>query len=273
MTEAESRWWRIKHAADAAASAQDEQDDTAQDTSPCAAMTRSLFEQIDPPKEENNQPVEMHLTKTQKRVLQALGQEVTPQWINRASLSTTAKTLNMLERHDLIASRKYHDGTVEYKITVRGQRALAASTPKYRNDGLCPRCGVRPRLREASGKLRGYCRECGNVVSSERNRAVSKARLCVRCNTNPRRYNSQYCDSCVQQTRRANRRRSHQSRLQRHKNGEIFICAVEGCNERCAVHPLSVSSYCPAHQRAYQARQRRQRFVKRFTQKVRKNER
>lgn len=212
------------------------------------------------------------LTENQKRVLQMLlnAAESGNKWLSRERIDTSTQSLNALERSDWIAARHFHDGTVDYKITVRGQRKLESSKPQNRLDGICPICGERPRHRTPSGNLRGYCRECGNARNVEYNqRRQSEPRFCRRCHTNTARPYSPYCADCVRQSRIQNRRRAHQSRIQRYQKGEIFTCAIDGCNEPCVVHPKSVSNYCVRHEREKLREGHKARFAKRFAQKVR----
>lgn len=90
-----------------------------------------------------------------------------------------AKTRNSLLRNDWIVISDWPDGGRRYRLTKRGEQALAVcSRPRrsYRRDGFCPRCGQRPTYTSPGRSLFGYCLPCHRQIQRERYSALPRVR-------------------------------------------------------------------------------------------------
>lgn len=169
------------------------------------------------------------------------------------------RTINALVRFDWIFESPGLDG-VRYKITLRGEKALKVyERPTYRYDGLCPRCGLRPKKNWSSGKTCGYCDEC--LRKRDKRQYALKGHqfrpdsVCPMCKERPRltyRNGKQhtYCAECRHARRAQERRRQHDLNLERIARGEVLLC------RRCKAQPRYhtnkyVYDLCPDCQRAY----------------------
>lgn len=172
------------------------------------------------------------------------------------------RTLRALIEHDLIFESPGLDG-VRYKITGRGVKTLAAyERPTRRSDGLCPRCGERPRRIRKRGKHKGepgpYCVECERRIY-HRNHALGLLHLnpetpCSRCKKRPRHvYPSgkmiTYCYHCRSVLRKRERRRKMKRKLARIAAGELIKCLK--CDQPVYHTDRTVYDYCHTHYRAY----------------------
>lgn len=168
-------------------------------------------------------------------------------------------TLRALVRRDWIFPSAGKDGT-RYKITGRGLKALKAyEQPPYRQDGICPTCGVRPRKVYPGGRHYGYCHEC-ELESKRRmwkmkGKQIDRNAPCSDCGIRPRHvYPSGaviiYCYECRNERRKEERRLKHARLLQRIRDGEVILCI------RCHAAPRyhnskHVYDYCYDCYRAY----------------------
>lgn len=117
-------------------------------------------------------------------------------------------------------------------ITRRGQKALATykQPPLVRLDGICPRCGERPK---APGLA--FCAECRRTYAREYQPDGEKP--CPRCGERPRHVTASgrltvYCAEC----QRAMMRESIRRRWERVMAGEQILCA------RCGKRPVYVTA-------------------------------
>lgn len=161
---------------------------------------------------------------------------------------------NLIERDWIFGSRSAFDNSVLYKITGRGLKALKVYLPRRnRNDGMCTRCGVRPRQTRSSGKLDNYCAECESVRNAQRRKNGTADgdpnRCCSRCGVRPRHQYpggrlSSYCTECENaRCRERNRRQRQQLLKDIRSGGPVPLCKV--CNQRPRrVSANSVSNWC-----------------------------
>lgn len=137
---------------------------------------------------------------------------------------------------------------VRYRITGLGEEALRLYERRInRRDGICPRCGVRPRHVRASGVRAGFCLECDRARcrGKQRNKAGTP---CPRCGGQRYQYPggdySAYCEDCARETRRVNGRKEERALLERIRAGEsVPMCKSCKAKPR-RVFVNSVSSYC-----------------------------
>lgn len=183
-------------------------------------------------------------------------------------------TIKHLIERDWIFESHGIDGSVKYKITGRGLDALKVyEPPRQRRDGICPRCGIRPRyVSPSSGRVNALCIECERQRGRQR-RADGKLdgnplRPCSRCGKRPRlqypggKY-STYCHHCARVTRRQNNRINQRHLLAAVQNGAtVPLCQHCKKNPR-RVSAHSVSKYCPDCQRETQRRTKARHAVKR----------
>lgn len=152
------------------------------------------------------------------------------------------------------------DGTVKYKLTGRGAKALAAYTaPMKRMDGICPMCGEREKhVWESSGQSAGYCEPCLRQIDRDRRAKYgneSKPGLCPMCgerekHITPSGMVRSYCKPC-----RAKRAKKYRKRKQKRLNWMLDIglplpCIRCGKKQRHR-HGKSVYDYCYACFREY----------------------
>jgi hypothetical protein len=162
------------------------------------------------------------------------------------------KTIRALIERDWIFESPGLDG-VRYKITLNGSKALAAySTSPYRSDGICPRCGLRPRHMAANGTLQPYCIECkrqqGNRAYALKGNRLKPDGLCASCKEKPRHvypsgYVIPYCKECRREMRKAEKRRRQARLLARIRAGEFVPCLR--CKKACRhIAGSTVYDYC-----------------------------
>lgn len=134
--------------------------------------------------------------------------------------NTHARTLNPMFELDWIFKSPGIDG-VRYKITKRGEEVFHIfDRQPYRNDGLCPQCGQRPRETRKKGHKKGrlapYCSVCKKEVENRRyhknGRRLNPETLCSRCKQRPRHvYPSgnmiTYCYECRADIRKEEKQR------------------------------------------------------------------
>lgn len=163
------------------------------------------------------------------------------------------RTINTLVRHDWIFPSKGIDGSVCYKITGRGRKAMEAyETKPYRLDGICRRCNKRPRKVSANGNLQGYCAECKREMERSRYRregyGLRSDVPCSRCKTRPRHRRASgavitYCIECSREVRKEGKQRAKVRLLEKLRAGEFVPCIR--CGEAPRYHtPNSVYDYC-----------------------------
>lgn len=159
------------------------------------------------------------------------------------------KTIKTMIERDWIFESPGVDG-VRYKITHRGLKALQAYACKpYRKDGICPRCGQKPRHVRSSGDLDSYCIDCLRVIG-RRKQALGKFgdpnRPCSRCGKRPRhRFPggklSTYCQHCGKVVRRKNNRKAERRLFKAISHG----APVPPC-QICKQRPRRVFANCVA---------------------------
>ncbi len=141
-----------------------------------------------------------------------------------------------------------------YGITGRGLKALALYEPRRnRSDGVCPRCGQRPRHVRSSGMSDAYCLEClrarGRKRTAEHRNQGDPDRMCSRCHEKPRhRYSgghvSTYCADCERERSNAKSRRAKANLLNDIRAGApVPLC--QHCKQKPRrVFANSISNYC-----------------------------
>lgn len=137
----------------------------------------------------------------------------------------------------LAVSIDKYTGATAYKITLRGKQLLDVFVHKRRNDGLCPRCGLRPRKRYACGEVKGYCGQCFNEI--RRNRRTDAP--CVSCGKRPRALTKtglqiEYCYECNREKYTEWRKKDNARRRARIEAGEVIMCP------RCKERPVQVTA-------------------------------
>lgn len=157
------------------------------------------------------------------------------------------RTLKGLMERDWIFESRGIDGDVKYKITGRGLDALELYEPnRQRRDGICPRCGIRPRHVAHTGRRMAFCVECERA-RGRRKRVNGKAngditRPCSRCKKRPRLqypggHYSSYCHHCaVVMHRRSNRINQQRLLKQVRCGGSVPLC------QHCKKNPRHVSA-------------------------------
>jgi len=153
------------------------------------------------------------------------------------------------------------DSQTRYGLTARGERELRFyDSPREprRWAGICPTCGERPKHVSASGKMDGYCYECGKVYRKrqrELGRPLVKAgRLCSMCRQRPVHVCSTgrpktYCKECLRAVRREERARKTERRRARIAAGDPPRCYL--CGEPVYYTEHSIYDLCYTHFREY----------------------
>jgi hypothetical protein len=188
------------------------------------------------------------------------------------------RTLKALQRLDLILMSKAHsNGTIEYTLTGRGIKTLAAfENSKKRTDGICRRCGINPRLNYPSGRLKPYCDDClrehWNSQYRMKGYQCKPDTPCSKCGKRNRLIlpNGQavaYCAKCRTANRKKERRRKMKRRLALIAAGTSPICI------RCKSKPVyqagkTVYDYCHVCYRQQQAEAAEKRKAKNFAKKI-----
>lgn len=150
-----------------------------------------------------------------------------------------------------------------YALTPQGEAIYQAFCTGYkRRDGICPRCGERPRTPGNE-----YCRECEN----ERAKAfrVVKPGLCACGQPRQQSKNGRYYDECADCLRRKNRERyqaQHAARVAAQAAGRPITCAMPGCDNPCYISPSGRSSKttCASCANAISRRSNRNRLIRRL---------
>lgn len=180
------------------------------------------------------------------------------------------RTLNTLQKRDWVQrSPRPMSSAYDYKITNRGRKAYQAyceyEPAPRRNDGICPRCGERPR----DARI-GYCipcrREWDREWSSKRTdyHRRNTGKLCYRCGQHPISTNT-VCNVCHAQDMVKRRARLAD---EIHK-GQREVPMCPRCNERPRyLGETYILPYCKpcqyekdvAHYHRRKARKMRERF-------------
>lgn len=171
-----------------------------------------------------------------------------------------AKTRAALMKRDWVVENAGPNGDPLYQITGRGLAALNEPARHARRDGICSRCGERPRYVGESGRLQPYCRECQQQIGRDFRDSLYQAkwgaRPCARCGIRPRfRYPngkwSYKCRECTREARRENDRKRHETTLEEIRAGApVPLCCKEGCSEPRYITRGRIQSYCEAHSKA-----------------------
>lgn len=173
------------------------------------------------------------------------------------------RTLKSLLRHGWVFRSVDRRGLDRdrYAITDKGRRALKIfERPAKRLDGVCPACGVNPKLVYPSGQY-GYCKDCDRE-HKRRQRALKRPRLnpnrpCSDCGGGPLYVTSTgevktWCAACRKKRRAADRQRRRERLLARIATGDIPLCK---CGEPLYVTPGGwVVDKCESCHKAYMAR-------------------
>lgn len=172
------------------------------------------------------------------------------------------RVLNSLFERDWIFPSHGVDGSLKYKLTGRGEKAIRAySHPPKRTDDICPRCNLRPKgFYKKSGRKRPYCTVCLSNLSKRKLRLgienVNSERLCSRCKKRPlHRYRGgRYCTYCLH-CKNINGRREHRKKrrqlLKRIQAGEFIKCRKKDCPNPVHVYGKTVNDYCKEHWQVY----------------------
>lgn len=180
------------------------------------------------------------------------------------------RTLRALVERDWIIISPGIDGD-RYKITSRGAKTLRAYKKKWqRRDGICPRCGKRPRHVRSSGTKDSYCLECLRAISKRKRdlgiQYINTDRLCSRCHKHPlHQYPggkfSTYCEHCARVNRRKNARKQRRRLFRAIQNGApVPMCKL--CKVRpCVVSANTVSEVCYECRRTQGAKHRRRKAL------------
>ena len=156
-------------------------------------------------------------------------------------------TIKSLLRRDWIQRSARLDGTGDdYKITNRGRVAAKECreyTPRdYRYDGICAKCGERPKSRARAG----YCEVCQKQANRElreknpRYHTRHKGKVCKNCKKNTITHHK-LCNKCHYQNQRAMKRR-HAQEIEAGIR-DAPICPT--CNERPrAIRAGMLIGYC-----------------------------
>lgn len=163
------------------------------------------------------------------------------------------KTIAALLVRDWIIEVEGPEGRL-YKITGRGRKALKATTKRTRRDGICPRCGERPRYTSKGGRRQPYCRSCMRVVGHEYRQTLNRAELgqrpCAKCHERPRHLYpngtwAHRCEECLRESRRGIDKRNRERKVAAIRAGApVPICITPGCNNPRHVTDHDVKRYC-----------------------------
>lgn len=167
-------------------------------------------------------------------------------------------TVKALTERGYITPRSAAPDEHVYRMTGLGLDAYTLfKIPRlYRNDGLCPRCGKRPR-QQYENRVANYCVEC--AIEARRVHYKRKAPLrdpnrpCARCGATPRHIMrsavSSYCIDCYREKARKSRETREQRIRENAAQGNPTLCSVPGCNQPVRISAHSVSTYCQKHDR------------------------
>jgi hypothetical protein len=164
------------------------------------------------------------------------------------------RTLTTLQKRDWIVAGDKQ--SPYYRITKRGLNILAkCDVPVQRRDGICPKCGLRPKRVNKQGRQEAYCDPCENERSRRKNavmrRKPPKNMTCVHCKAAPKHQHqpsglwSRYCSACDKLLRKNRKHRTQAEFREQIQQGlrPVPLCA------RCKEQPVvlcenSVAHYC-----------------------------
>lgn len=156
-------------------------------------------------------------------------------------------TLKSLLRRDWVQRSPRPNGTgYDYKITLRGRTAAtecrAHKTQDYRYDGICSKCGERPKARAHAG----YCHVCQKEANRElreknpKYHMRHKGKLCKNCRKR-RITHHKLCNQCHYEHQKAMKQR-HAREIEAGKR-DAPICPT--CKERPrAIRSGILIGYC-----------------------------
>lgn len=169
-------------------------------------------------------------------------------------------TLNALVNRDWVF-KSASDVDDRYGITARGEHALKVYEPVLRRrDGICPTCGLRPKHVSPSGRVDGYCLECGNKSKRKAYKMKRPGKnpdsLCPRCKKRSRHIyaSGRPCTYCLHCKNVLNRRRKKEDRkrdAQLAQQGIVKLCARPDCTRPRHVSPSGVLDWCHEHYREW----------------------
>lgn len=199
----------------------------------------------------------LYLTNMQHRVLSAMN-AMRLSGEQYVDLSEVKKQIvNALEKRGYIAPLSAYRKETRFRMTALGLEAYALFRPPrmYRTDGMCPKCGERPRL-DYNGRSTGYCRECLYEIKRDsrlHGNSRSASDPCVKCGATPRHISAgkvtSYCLPCFKAQNRKNRQARQQRLLEQIAAGNVPTCAVPDCDQPVRHTAKHVSAYCLEHER------------------------
>lgn len=170
-------------------------------------------------------------------------------------------TIRALVERDWIFPSPGLDG-IRYKITARGEKAMRIFEEPLRSNPnkICPDCGIRPKHVSSTGRLAAYCLECDRVLSRRKWQHKTprfKSNTCPRCQRRPRHQYpggriATYCKRCTRTTKRQNKRKNKQRKIEQAKRGELMC--IECKNSPRHYTENSVYDYCWSCWQAYMTR-------------------
>jgi len=160
--------------------------------------------------------------------------------------------LTLMERDWIVSGDKENR---HYRITRRGLAVLVECDKQVqRRDGICFKCGVRPRHVNGNGKTENYCYTCERERCNAKQRALRRkppTKPCNHCKSAPRhQYQpsdtwSKFCYDCDRMLRKERKRPSAKEQRERIRLGlkPVPICG------KCKARPVvlcenSVAHYC-----------------------------
>lgn len=171
----------------------------------------------------------------------------------QAEADLDERTLNTLEDRDwIVAGDRYQP---YYRITKRGLNILAKCDVQVRRrDGICFKCGERPRHVNGKGKTENYCYECERARCNEKQarlRRIPPTKPCRHCKIAPRhQYQpsgawSNFCADCDRMLRKRRKHTSSRELRELIRQGLRDVPTCPRCKERpCVLHPNSVAYVC-----------------------------
>lgn len=217
----------------------------------------------------------LYLTNMQHRVLSAMNamRLSGEQYVDLSEVKR--QIVNALEKRGYIAPLSAHRKETRYRMTALGLEAYALFRPArmYRTDGMCPKCGERPRL-DYNGRSTGYCRECLYAIKRDsrlHGNSRSASDPCVKCGATPRHVSSgkvtSYCEACFKAQNRKNRQSRQARLLAQIAAGDVPTCSEPDCDQPVRHTAKHVSNYCVEHDRECNRRSYRTRRDDRWRRK------
>lgn len=171
----------------------------------------------------------------------------------QAEADLDERTLNTLEDRDWIVAGDQHQPY--YRITKRGLNILAkCDVQVQRRDGICFKCGERPRHVNGKGKTENYCYECERDRQNKKQalaRRQPPTKPCAYCHEKPRHQYlpsgtwSHYCYEHDRMLRKQRKITASRELRELIRQGLRPVPTCPRCKERPVVlHPNSVAHVC-----------------------------